>query len=439
MSTKYTIKVPDGAARWGTAMSENITKCIHELAAEIKETMKVTNSNIQNMDSKFDRLSAQILADVTEAKSVANNAMDIAVAAEASVAKLEEKVVNIEKHMLQLKIENRGLKEENAHLTRRSDNQDTYSRRDNLVIRGVSEGADEDDNACENAARDFFKQQLRVDDPVIDRIQFVRCHRLGKKLQYSKRPIIVRFEHFSDRQLIWNRRIHLKGKAYSLHENFANDVEYRRRLMYPILAAARKSAKHGKVYLNDDVLKINGTEYTSETLGRLPGELHPSNFSVRHNEHWTVFGGIHSRFNFLSNFYHDTITYENIPFDDIEHAYQYAKARKFDDVDTSEKILSARTPSDAKRIGASVHGFKPRVWDKVREDVMLKLLRIKFAPGSDMATKLVATAGKSLAEAGQSVTFSIGMSLNNRDLFKTDKWTKNVLGKLLMKVREELS
>ena len=152
-----------------------------------------------------------------------------------------------------------------------------------------------------------------------------------------------------------------------------------------------------------------------------------------------MFGGIHSRFNFLSNFYHDTITYENIPFDDIEHAYQYAKARKFDDVDTSERILSARTPSDAKRIGASVHGFKPKVWDKVREDVMLKLLRIKFAPGSDMATKLVATAGKSLAEAGQSVTFSIGMSLNNRDLFKTDKWTKNVLGKLFMKVREELS
>ena len=268
MSTKYTIKVPDGAARWGKAMSENITKCIHELAAEIKETMKVTNSNIQNIDSKFDRLSAQILADVTEAKSVANNAMDIAVAAEASVAKLEEKVVNIEKHMLQLKIENRGLKEENAHLTRRSDNQDIYSRRDNLVIRGVSEGAVEDDNAGENAARDFFKQQLRVDDPVIDRIQFVRCHRLGKKLQHSKRPIIVRFEHFSDRQLIWNRRIHLKGKAYSLHENFANDVEYRRRLMYPILAASRKSAKHGKVYLNDDVLKINGTEYTSETLGQ---------------------------------------------------------------------------------------------------------------------------------------------------------------------------
>ena len=50
----------------------------------------------------------------------------------------------------------------------------------------------------------------------------------------------------------------------------------------------------------------------------------------------------------------------------------------------------------------------------------------------------MATAGKSLAEAGQSPTYSIGMSLNNKDLFKYDKWGKNVLGNLLMKVREEL-
>ena len=40
--------------------------------------------------------------------------------------------------------------------------------------------------------------------------------------------------------------------------------------------------------------------------------------------------------------------------------------------------------------------------------------------------------------AGQSTTYSIGMSLNNKDLFKSDKWGRNVLGNLLMKVREDL-
>ena len=69
---------------------------------------------------------------------------------------------------------------------------------------------------------------------------------------------------------------------------------------------------------------------------------------------------------------------------------------------------------------------------------MLKLLKTKFLPGSDMANKLAATAGKSLEEVGQSVFYSVGMSLNNKDLFDTTKWTKNVLGKQLMKVREDL-
>ena len=57
--------------------------------------------------------------------------------------------------------------------------------------------------ACEKIAKDFFKQQLHVDDPVVDSIQFVRCHRLGEKLQLGKRPIIVRSERYSERQLIW--------------------------------------------------------------------------------------------------------------------------------------------------------------------------------------------------------------------------------------------
>ena len=69
---------------------------------------------------------------------------------------------------------------------------------------------------------------------------------------------------------------------------------------------------------------------------------------------------------------------------------------------------------------------------------MLKLLRSKFAPNLDIANKLVTTSGKSLAKAGQSDTYSIGMFISHKDVFKTDKWTKNLLGKLLMKVRQEL-
>ena len=69
---------------------------------------------------------------------------------------------------------------------------------------------------------------------------------------------------------------------------------------------------------------------------------------------------------------------------------------------------------------------------------MLQILKIKFAPNSDLAAKLTATAQKTIAEAGQSTTYSIGMSLNHKDLFKTEQWSKNILGKMPVKVREEL-
>ena len=132
------------------------------------------------------------------------------------------------------------------------------------------------------------------------------------------------------------------------------------------------------------------------------------------------------------------MTYRDIKFDNLEHAYQYAKAIEFNDIDSSEDILCAKTPSIAKQLGSKVRNFKIKEWNNVKETVMLDLLRIKFAPGSEMAKKLLDTAGKSLAEAGQSTTYSIGMSLCNKDLFKTDKWAKNVLRNLLMKIRQEL-
>ena len=59
--------------------------------------------------------------------------------------------------------------------------------------------------------------------------------------------------------------------------------------MYPILSAARRSQNYHKVYLNGDILRIDGTDYTVETLGNLPNELNPCNFSAKESEQWYVF------------------------------------------------------------------------------------------------------------------------------------------------------
>ena len=111
----------------------------------------------------------------------------------------------------------------------------------------------------------------------------------GKEYNTARDQIIVRFHHYADRQLVWSKRVNLKNTTFSLHENYANEVEYRRRLMYPIMSAARRSPNFHKVYLNGDVLRVDDIDYTVESLHNLPEEIHPRNFSVKVNEQWQVF------------------------------------------------------------------------------------------------------------------------------------------------------
>ena len=398
------VEPPLGAARWCAALADSITKCFDTLSKELRAESRDTKLSIQNIDSKFDALSEKILHDVSETNKLAQEAYDIAVAAVDSNNKLEQKVEKLEQTVFIMGVKNKGLANENNRLNKRCNDQETYSRRENIVIRGVAEAVDEDNASCIRVTKEFLVQYLNFSDADAERIMFVRCHRVGKPLQQRDRPIIVRFHHYADRQLVWSRKTLLKGKAFSIHENFASEVEFNRKLLYPILTAAKKSGNYNRSYLNGDVLRINGKDFTVDNLDELPSDIHPSNLGVKCNNQWIVFGGIHSSYHFLSNFYSTPITYRDIRFDDLEHAYQYAKAIEFNDIDSSEDILCAKSPSIAKQIGSKGRNFKITEWNKVNETVMLDLLRIKFVPGSEMAKKLLDTAGKSLAE-GISIIF----------------------------------
>ena len=51
----------------------------------------------------------------------------------------------------------------------------------------------------------------------------------------------------------------------------------------------------------------------------------------------------------------------------------------------------------------------------------MSLLRIKFADGTEMANSLKSTIGRSLAVAGRSKSFAIGISLNHKNIFDISK------------------
>ena len=153
------------------------------------------------------------------------------------------------------------------------------------------------------------------------------------------------------------------------------------------------------------------------------------------------FHGFNRAFNPLSNYYREPLLHNNVIHDTLEHAYQYAKASRYKDSATEDKILCSSTPAEAKQAGLHVRNFDRADWEEAKKGIMLELLRIKFQAGSEMNKFLKNTSGKSLAEAGKSRSFAIGMPLNSKNIFDTSKWPKNcnMLVKCLMEVRTELN
>ena len=106
----------------------------------------------------------------------------------------------------------------------------------------------------------------------------------------------------------------------------------------------------------------------------------------------------------------------------VEHAYQASKAASWE---VAECIATAPTPHDAKRLGKWV-GEPP---DFDHAAVMYGLLVQKFSPGSELAARLVKTYGIPLAERNDWGDIYWGVYRGRG---------KNMLGKLLMKIRTDL-
>ena len=124
---------------------------------------------------------------------------------------------------------------------------------------------------------------------------------------------------------------------------------------------------------------------------------------------------------FLSNMYPCTIvTKEGGIFSCTESAYQANKVVPFD------KSFTALNGFQAKKISKTLP--LRRDWEQVRVPLMKELLELKFAKGSPLAKRLVALQEEIIEDNTWNDTF----------WGKCDDVGENMLGKLLMEVRQSL-
>lgn len=131
-------------------------------------------------------------------------------------------------------------------------------------------------------------------------------------------------------------------------------------------------------------------------------------------------------FHFLSNFYPSNVIYDGQLYPTVEHAYQAAKTTN---KETRTKIRCCLTPGSAKKMGQQRVNLRPD-WAEIKVSIMRELIRNKFQNNPKLKTQLLWTNKAALIEGN-----------NWGDTFwgQVNGVGENMLGKILMEVREELS
>lgn len=136
-----------------------------------------------------------------------------------------------------------------------------------------------------------------------------------------------------------------------------------------------------------------------------------------------VIDSFRGQYFFLSNFCEVPVIYDGITYLNNEVAFQAQKT-----INKEERIdFSMLNPSQAKRMGRRV-SLRPD-WEEVKFDIMYEICKAKFTQNQSYKENLLKTGDAELIE---------GNDWGDKIWGQVDGIGENHLGKILMRIREEL-
>lgn len=141
-------------------------------------------------------------------------------------------------------------------------------------------------------------------------------------------------------------------------------------------------------------------------------------------------------YRWLSNFWLVVVTYDDVEYPSVEHAYQAAKfaadtmvanPANGEMINLRELIRSQSTPGKSKTTARKYKKFIRAEWEQIKIDVMMDLNLQKFMNHPDLMTKLINTGDADLEE---------GNKHGDRFWGTVDGDGENRLGKIHMKIRD---
>ncbi|MES9990404.1 MAG: NADAR family protein [Candidatus Thiodiazotropha sp.] len=143
----------------------------------------------------------------------------------------------------------------------------------------------------------------------------------------------------------------------------------------------------------------------------------------------------------LSQWYDAAFELDGIKYQTAEHYMMAEKARLFGDMTSEEKVITAITPGEAKKIGRSVKGFDEALWLEKRFSIVVAANHGKFGQNNHLKEFLLGTNNRVLVEASPlDKIWGIGLAADDQRAENPNLWKgENLLGFALMEVRSSIS
>lgn len=339
----------------------------------------------------------------------------------------------IEEHCKQLQAENNALKDKLNKL-------ETFQRKNNLRVVGLSETKGEMLEVRVLALfNGLLNKEYQFDSRTLERV-----HRLGPYRKGFTRPVILRFANYKDKLSSLEMRKPLKDKHnILLFEDLPKDLDEKQKQLNPVFKALKHVQTSGEGDIVRDVklkagqLVLNGDRYNVEDLHKLPEDVSLGRLFTRTKNDVTAFFRSFSKF---SNHFKCNFTVDSVEYSSMEKYLMAEKARRFGDTQMLVKIMDSDDPEVIKRHGHNIKNLKKANWMSDIEAVLTTGLSAKFRQNEDLRELLQTTGTNILAEANpHDKVFGIGLSLQDARVFDVNEWPgQNRLGKALMIVRDTL-
>ena len=192
---------------WATGLIEDIKT--------IKQQNNIVVSKIDKIEESVSKITLKVEQLELQVKSMENSCNFIN-------GQFEETKLKLNKSEEQIKIFNEKTnKFENilhtyqTKLTQIEDSNDKlefHSLRENLLFHGIKETSNQEN--CEETIKTLIRDVLRIEK----NIELDRVHRIGKASPGKTRPIVAKFHHYSDRELVRKASIDNNQDLRTLHQ-----------------------------------------------------------------------------------------------------------------------------------------------------------------------------------------------------------------------------